>query len=161
MIGKSLLPVILLIIFSGYSINSAALTPENIPTDLKWAEKTGAKKMPQGKKIFNVSAYGAKNDGSTLNTKAIQAAIDACVMKRGGTVENIYIHDITMNNVGTMLRATMDWNPSYSYSTLPKEFSYVSIPSHWKVMLQKRFKILMICRQSYLLIKQESMFKKC
>ncbi|MCX6328512.1 MAG: glycoside hydrolase family 28 protein, partial [Bacteroidia bacterium] len=53
------------------------------------------------------------------------------------TVENIYIHDITMNNVGTMLRATMDWNPSYSYSTLPKEFSYDSIPSHWKVMLQK------------------------
>jgi hypothetical protein len=42
-----------------------------------------------------------------------------------------------MSNVGTMLRATMDWNPSYSYSTLPKEYSYDSIPSHWKVMLQK------------------------
>ena len=42
-----------------------------------------------------------------------------------------------MNNVGTMLRATMDWNPSYSYSTLPKEYSYDSIPAHWKVMLQK------------------------
>jgi hypothetical protein len=31
----------------------------------------------------------------------------------------------------------MDWNPSYSYSTLPKEFSYDSIPNHWKAMLQK------------------------
>jgi polygalacturonase len=64
----------------------SVISPDNIVPELKWAEKTGAKKMPQGKKIFNVSAYGAKNDGSTLNTKAIQDAIDTCAMKRGGVV---------------------------------------------------------------------------
>ncbi len=81
--------------------------------------------------IRNVLAYNLTANGTT-NCINFKSAIT-----RGGTVENIYIHDITMNNVGTMLRATMDWNPSYSYSTLPKEFSYDSIPSHWKVMLQK------------------------
>jgi polygalacturonase len=86
MIRKSLFPVILLVIFSGYSINSAALTPENIPTDLKWAAKVGAKKTPHGKKVYNVSSYGARNDGITLNTKAIQDAIDACSLAKGGIV---------------------------------------------------------------------------
>jgi hypothetical protein len=31
----------------------------------------------------------------------------------------------------------MDWNPSYSYSTLPEGYSYDSIPEHWKIMLKK------------------------
>ncbi|HEY4788540.1 MAG TPA: glycoside hydrolase family 28 protein, partial [Bacteroidales bacterium] len=56
---------------------------------------------------------------------------------RGGTVENIYIHDIEMNNVGTPLQVTMNWNPAYSYSELPEKYNYDSIPHHWKVMLQK------------------------
>jgi polygalacturonase len=81
--------------------------------------------------IRNVLAYNMTANG-TSNCINFKSAIT-----RGGTVENIYAHDITMSNVGTMLRATMDWNPSYSYSTLPKEYSYDSIPAHWKVMLQK------------------------
>jgi polygalacturonase len=81
--------------------------------------------------IRNVLAYNMTANGTT-NCINFKSAIT-----RGGTVENIYVHDITMNNVGTMLRATMDWNPAYSYSTLPKEYSYDSIPAHWKVMLQK------------------------
>ncbi|MGD0340515.1 MAG: glycosyl hydrolase family 28 protein [Bacteroidales bacterium] len=81
--------------------------------------------------IRNVLAYNMTANG-TSNCINFKSAIT-----RGGTVENIYAHDITMSNVGTMLRATMDWNPSYSYSTLPREYSYDSIPAHWKVMLQK------------------------
>ena len=37
-------------------------------------------------KIYNVLEYGAKNDGITLNTSAVQAAIDDCAAKGGGTV---------------------------------------------------------------------------
>lgn len=81
--------------------------------------------------IRNVLAYNLTANGTT-NCINFKSAIT-----RGGTVENIYVHDITMNNVGTMLRATMDWNPSYSYSTLPAGYSFDSIPNHWKVFLQK------------------------
>jgi hypothetical protein len=31
----------------------------------------------------------------------------------------------------------MNWNPTYSYSTLPKGYNYDSIPEHWKTMLRK------------------------
>lgn len=81
--------------------------------------------------IRNVLAYKLIANGTT-NCINFKSAIT-----RGGTVENIYVRDIEMNNVGTMLRATMDWNPSYSYSTLPKEYSFDSIPNHWKVMLKQ------------------------
>jgi hypothetical protein len=81
--------------------------------------------------IRNVLACNLTANGTT-NCINFKSAIT-----RGGIVENIYVHDIRMNNVGTMLRATMDWNPSYSYSLLPEEIPYDSIPVHWKTMLQK------------------------
>ena len=35
---------------------------------------------------FNVTSFGAVADGTTINTRAIQKAIDACTEKGGGTV---------------------------------------------------------------------------
>ncbi len=40
----------------------------------------------RGAGIYNVRHYGATGDGKTLDTKAIQAAIDACANDQGGTV---------------------------------------------------------------------------
>jgi len=56
---------------------------------------------------------------------------------RGGVVENIYINNLTMKDVQIPIESTTNWNPSYSYSVLPKGFVYDSIPDHWKSMLQK------------------------
>ena len=39
-----------------------------------------------GARIYNVCDHGAKGDGKTLNTKAIQSAIDKCFADKGGTV---------------------------------------------------------------------------
>jgi hypothetical protein len=39
-----------------------------------------------GIRTYNICDYGAKGDGKTLNTKAIQSAIDACFKDQGGTV---------------------------------------------------------------------------
>ncbi|HWK04318.1 MAG TPA: glycosyl hydrolase [Puia sp.] len=56
---------------------------------------------------------------------------------RGGTVEDIHIRNIRMDSVGNAILFTMNWNPAYSYSTLPKEYNPDSIPAHWKTMLHK------------------------
>ena len=37
-------------------------------------------------KIYNVNDFGAVPDGKTVNTREIQAAIDACAENGGGTV---------------------------------------------------------------------------
>jgi len=39
-----------------------------------------------GASIYNVRDFGAKGDGKTLDTKAIQSAIDKCFIEKGGTV---------------------------------------------------------------------------
>lgn len=55
---------------------------------------------------------------------------------RGGTVEDIYIDNLEMSNIGTALEITPNWNPSYSYSTLPAGYDINTVPEHWKKMLQ-------------------------
>jgi hypothetical protein len=39
-----------------------------------------------GARVYNIRDYGAKGDGSTLDTAGVQAAIDACTHDGGGTV---------------------------------------------------------------------------
>ena len=56
---------------------------------------------------------------------------------RGGTIEDIYFQNCTMDSVKNVFSFTLNWNPAYSYSELPKGISYDSIPAHWKSMLQK------------------------
>jgi polygalacturonase len=56
---------------------------------------------------------------------------------RGGLIEDIHFENVTMDSVGNAFLYTMNWNPTYSYSTLPAGYNYDSIPAHWKVMLHK------------------------
>jgi len=56
---------------------------------------------------------------------------------RGGTVEDIYLQDIEMDGVGTVIEVSMNWNPSYSYSSLPEGYDPEKIPQHWKTMLMQ------------------------
>jgi polygalacturonase len=56
---------------------------------------------------------------------------------RGGTVSDIHIRNLQMEDVRTAINLNLNWNPSYSYTTLPKGFNPDSIPRYWKVMLQR------------------------
>ncbi|MBS1512593.1 MAG: glycoside hydrolase family 28 protein [Bacteroidetes bacterium] len=56
---------------------------------------------------------------------------------RGGMVEDIYFQNCVLDSVRNVFQFNMNWYPAYSYSALPKGYSYDSIPAHWKSMLQK------------------------
>jgi polygalacturonase len=56
---------------------------------------------------------------------------------RGGTVEDIHIRNIHMDSVGNAILFTMNWNPAYSYSSLPAGYNPDSVPVYWKTMLHK------------------------
>ena len=46
--------------------------------------------------IFNVNDYGAVADGVTLNSRAVQAAVDACALAGGGILMLLYFGAIAL-----------------------------------------------------------------
>ena len=56
---------------------------------------------------------------------------------RGGVVENIYFINSVLDSTRNIFQFNLNWYPAYSYSQLPKGYSYDSIPQHWKAMLTK------------------------
>lgn len=67
--------------------------------------------------------------GNALNIKSART--------RGGTVEDIYFGNITMHGVGNVIQINPNWNPTYSYSTLPAGYNPDSIPAHWTKLLNR------------------------
>jgi polygalacturonase len=51
---------------------------------------------------------------------------------RGGYVEDVIIRGLKMENVLLPFTFTLNWNPSYSYATIPANIS--DVPVHWTVM---------------------------
>jgi len=81
--------------------------------------------------IRHVLATGLTGKG-TGNGFHIKSAVT-----RGGTIEDIHFQNCTLDSVGNAFMFTMNWNPAYSYSTLPAGFNADSIPAHWKTLLHK------------------------
>ncbi|HEX9108008.1 MAG TPA: glycoside hydrolase family 28 protein, partial [Longimicrobiales bacterium] len=51
---------------------------------------------------------------------------------RGGFVEDVLVRDLTLAAVPRPFTFTLDWNPSYSYATIPLAEKYV--PEYWRVL---------------------------
>ena len=54
---------------------------------------------------------------------------------RGGWAKDIRIHDLTLEGVAIPIHITMNWNPSYSYATLPPDVKnpppyYITLTTH-------------------------------
>lgn len=56
---------------------------------------------------------------------------------RGGVIEDVYFVNSVLDSVRNAYQFNLNWYPTYSYSELPKGYTYDSIPAHWKTMLQK------------------------
>ncbi len=51
---------------------------------------------------------------------------------RGGYVEDVLVDGLKMENVPLPFTFTLNWNPSYSYASIPKDMQ--NIPPYWTVM---------------------------
>ncbi|TCC87369.1 glycoside hydrolase family 28 protein [Pedobacter frigiditerrae] len=67
--------------------------------------------------------------GNAINIKSART--------RGGTVEDVYFGNITMNGGGNVIQINPNWNPTYSYSTLPAGYDPAKIPAHWTKLLNR------------------------
>lgn len=53
---------------------------------------------------------------------------------RGGLVEDVFIHDVQMEKVGTAIEMTLNWFPKFSYPKLPDNRN--DIPPHWRIIAE-------------------------
>lgn len=79
--------------------------------------------------INHIEAYNLKATGTLYGIRLKSAKT------RGGTIEEVYIHDIEMDDVFVPLRGTLNWFPKYSYSKLPQGLE--EVPEHWKTLAGK------------------------
>ena len=74
---------------------------------------------------YNITALGGVPSGVLFKS----------AHTRGGSARNIRIHDLTLEGVAIPIHITMNWNPSYSYATLPAGVK--EIPPYWTVLTTK------------------------
>jgi polygalacturonase len=78
----------------------------------------------------NIEAYNLTALGGVPSGVLFKSA-----RTRGGFAQNIRIHDLTLQGVAIPIHITMNWNPSYSYATLPE--SVKDIPPYWITLTTK------------------------
>jgi polygalacturonase len=78
---------------------------------------------------------GGFNNIEAYNLTALAGVPSGVLFKsantRGGTAKQIRIHDLDLQGVAVPIHITMNWNPTYSYATLPPGIDPKTIPSYW------------------------------
>jgi polygalacturonase len=85
--------------------------------------------------------FGSETSGGFRNIEAYNIRVEGNVPvgilfksahTRGGWGENLRLHDFTLVDIPVVMRATMNWNPSYSYAKIPD--TEKNVPAYWKVL---------------------------
>ncbi|QOY96090.1 glycoside hydrolase family 28 protein [Massilia sp. UMI-21] len=85
--------------------------------------------------------FGSETSGGFRNIEAYNIRVESGVPvgilfksahTRGGWGENLRLHDFVMDGVPVVMRATMNWNPAYSYAVIPA--SVRNPPPHYRVL---------------------------
>lgn len=76
----------------------------------------------------NVEVYGLKAIGTNTGIRFKSAKV------RGGVIENIWFHDIEMDEVKSPFHFELNWYPEYSYPSIPEAERTENMPRHWTVM---------------------------
>ncbi len=85
--------------------------------------------------------FGSETSGGFRNIEAWNITTTAHVPvgilfksahTRGGFAEDINLHDFTLVDTPVVLRITMNWNPSYSYATIPAGLT--DYPAYYKTL---------------------------
>jgi polygalacturonase len=85
--------------------------------------------------------FGSETSGGFRNIEAYNIRVEGKVPvgilfksahTRGGWGENLRLHDFTMVGIPVVMRATMNWNPAYSYAKIPA--GETQVPPYWKVL---------------------------
>lgn len=79
----------------------------------------------------NIEVYGLKAIGTNIGIRFKSAKV------RGGVVENIWFHDIEMQNVANPFHFELNWYPEYSYCNIPENIPEDEIRDRWKVLSQR------------------------
>ena len=79
---------------------------------------------------------GGFRDIEAYNITALKGVPSGVLFKsahtRGGFVDDIRIHDLTLEGVAIPIHITMNWNPSFSYAVIPPGLT--DVPDYYKVL---------------------------
>ena len=87
--------------------------------------------------------FGSETSGGIRNVEAYRIHVLAPVpigilfksaSTRGGTIEDINLHDFDMQGVATAISVAFNWNPSYSYAKMPEDVK--NPPAYWRVLTE-------------------------
>jgi len=76
--------------------------------------------------FHNIEAWNITAEAGVPNGVLFKSA-----KVRGGHASDIRIHDLTLIGVATPISMTMNWNPAYSYTTLPPGTDPKTVPPYW------------------------------
>jgi len=79
----------------------------------------------------NIEVYGLKANGTRTGIRFKSAKV------RGGVMQDIYFHNIEMDNVGTAFEFNLNWFPAYSYPTIPSSIPEAEITDRWRKLTER------------------------